>query len=1178
MDPTSTAAEEPSTPVEVTPQLEEKAQSKGDTVEDVETNKPDEATTSTKSPSPTLNEVPSLGETTTNSEPAVEENNGETKPQDPEMKENSDEPPPNEDDKDQATSDNAEGSMEIPVENATDSVEVQDDDESPSGTSPKVDLANDTSTETPVLDEAVIEDAHIPEISLDMPPSNTQAEEDARLQAEEDKRHKAEEEARLQADHEEDRLVEEATVMQQAEEDAHVKADQELARLEAESQTQQMAEEEARIMADQEEDRLVREGEAQKMAEEEARMLAGQLEEEKPPENQPLPTPSASEANSTVEKAEDSSSASPPNGPTGIAPEQAALNEQESPEETTDAPNTASAEEEEESARLHAEDDKRQQAEREARVIADKEENKLIEEDFAMKQVKEDVHAKADQETVHVEAETNAEKMAEEEARMKYNQEEDRLEVQGEAEKPTEEEEHVLADQIENEPTQSNLPTISDSEEPDKSSDSPIAEIPTKQSEEEGSTDPVEASDLMDFQTPAVSTMKDEDDDIKQPQGSLEKLDSFAREVQEEVTNLCSLAFPVDSNEGEIPDADTPKSTVDPANMTVSFMPALADEPDLQTPSGHLERVSFTSAFDPVIETKSSPSGIDLTKTFGDETPEQKSDTPSSKKSRVSFAGAFGGDTPKSKATTPSSQGSGMSFAQAFGDDTPKSAVSTPSSSKSGHSFADAFGDDTPKSKVVATSPSDTSTGSSIKPSPLKIDSENKGDTSLTAFGAAKNRRVSGLMSKYLDKVTKEPLPGDSIKLESVTKSIPISPLPSPVKPSSTKSIQLDKKDMAKIGSIRQKFETSAKKSKSNVFEFGEAFRQKQRFSLLAERERKKEAIVNIHGFDEMIVGDRTKGGGEVDTSNLNKSFAFELAQGEDGIDGKCKVDYQNADYHGMVFVVHKTRGMLLLNHYSSQEDRDEIRIPGGKVLEKEFLKAAKKSGYAGMQLQLAARRAAARSLYEGTGIDIRKAQDRLTPAVLRMPTKADAAATQYLKNENENRLYYFLQVSEEDFVRASQDGTGRLLEPKGEDGTGLLLKLSNGFSDFTFIRDPADATAEFGDHGDSGAMKALSMIMSQSANHDDPAKATTYVRKDENNKLSKEGQLSGADNETDWEGTVIAVEGSDQPENEEQKEARAMLDMTPRTDKEADLTEKPSMDSTTAQQEVVTCCCGFWR
>jgi hypothetical protein len=81
------------------------------------------------------------------------------------------------------------------------------------------------------------------------------------------------------------------------------------------------------------------------------------------------------------------------------------------------------------------------------------------------------------------------------------------------------------------------------------------------------------------------------------------------------------------------------------------------------------------------------------------------------------------------------------------------------------------------------------------------------------------------------------------------------------------------------------------------------------------------------------------------------------------------------------------------------------------------FYLAGKQSGYVKLQLQLAAREAAARQLLDETGLDIRNHLERLTPAVLRANPPVDATGKKYLKNEYENRLYYFLQVTEDDFL-----------------------------------------------------------------------------------------------------------------------------------------------------------------
>ena len=99
-----------------------------------------------------------------------------------------------------------------------------------------------------------------------------------------------------------------------------------------------------------------------------------------------------------------------------------------------------------------------------------------------------------------------------------------------------------------------------------------------------------------------------------------------------------------------------------------------------------------------------------------------------------------------------------------------------------------------------------------------------------------------------------------------------------------------------------------------------------------------------------------------------------------------------------------------------------DYHIPGGAIEEDEFLKAATQSGSAKIQLQLAARAATGSNVSEATGIDLNVT--RLKPAVLEMNPRADAEGKTPLKNEYESkgddecRLYYFLQVSEEDFIQ----------------------------------------------------------------------------------------------------------------------------------------------------------------
>lgn len=418
-----------------------------------------------------------------------------------------------------------------------------------------------------------------------------------------------------------------------------------------------------------------------------------------------------------------------------------------------------------------------------------------------------------------------------------------------------------------------------------------------------------------------------------------------------------------------------------------------------------------------------------------------------------------------------------------------------------------------------------------------------------------------------MENADRESLPGESAKLETSLKSLSFSPKPSPVTP----RVSIELQDLPKIDDIRAKFEGSAKSSQPHVFEFGEAFRQKQRFSLLADREKKKEAQMKLHGYDELMLAKTNGASGEVDTSSIEKTFSFQTSNEDVSLhDGTCKVDYQNETYKGMVFVVHRTRGMLVFNRVDLSENEANnlsgTHIAGGPVSEEEFLAAAKLTGYAKMQLQLAAREAAARQLFETTGIDIRQKLDRLTPAVLQMNPPVDAKGIQYLKNEHENNLYYFLQISDDDFVSEdTSTAEAPLTTPNGEVNSPLKLRLSRGFADFTFIKDPLVAVEELKENGDPSVTAALNMVMNQSVGPTgDPAKATSYEATG-----NFQTVLVPRDEEEVWTVGLTTVQGDVNNSNKAENTIQ-------RTDNEADLRPKASVDS--GQGVVVDCCCGsFW-
>ena len=131
----------------------------------------------------------------------------------------------------------------------------------------------------------------------------------------------------------------------------------------------------------------------------------------------------------------------------------------------------------------------------------------------------------------------------------------------------------------------------------------------------------------------------------------------------------------------------------------------------------------------------------------------------------------------------------------------------------------------------------------------------------------------------------------------------------------------------------------------------------------------------------------------------------------------EVEVDYKNADYRGFLFVVHKQHGLMLLHCTRKKEKGPHFQLPGGHIDEHEFFAAAEESLDGQTQLLLASRAGAARELYEETGLDVRYQLDRVEPATLRDEIEFDKNGTPILKNEFKNRLYFFLPVTDNDFL-----------------------------------------------------------------------------------------------------------------------------------------------------------------
>jgi 8-oxo-dGTP pyrophosphatase MutT (NUDIX family) len=171
----------------------------------------------------------------------------------------------------------------------------------------------------------------------------------------------------------------------------------------------------------------------------------------------------------------------------------------------------------------------------------------------------------------------------------------------------------------------------------------------------------------------------------------------------------------------------------------------------------------------------------------------------------------------------------------------------------------------------------------------------------------------------------------------------------------------------------------------------------------------------------------------------------------------KVLVEYKKADFRSFLFVLHESYGLLLLHCTRKQCKPPHWQLPGGHVDKKEFKDAgmsplilcaflfnfdatkkqlcssllkfgtllfvAKHKGDRNGQLLLASMMAAARELFEETGIDVRSNLTRLEPAALRSHEKFDNKGKQLLPNEYKERLFFFLNVTDDDLLHAGGIG-----------------------------------------------------------------------------------------------------------------------------------------------------------
>jgi 8-oxo-dGTP pyrophosphatase MutT (NUDIX family) len=188
-------------------------------------------------------------------------------------------------------------------------------------------------------------------------------------------------------------------------------------------------------------------------------------------------------------------------------------------------------------------------------------------------------------------------------------------------------------------------------------------------------------------------------------------------------------------------------------------------------------------------------------------------------------------------------------------------------------------------------------------------------------------------------------------------------------------------------------------------------------------------------------------------------------------------VDYKASDYRGFVFCVHEKHGLLLLHCTRKRKKGPHHQLPGGHVDEPEFLAAAKASDDRNTQLLIAAQMGAARELYEETGLDVRDRVYRMTPAALRSGVTTDTNGQPVLACELNFRLYFYLSVTDDDFISAdSVDATVKLAGPMTAVGAHLRLRLSVEHSGFMFEKDPEKSAKLLEQHSGGNGSKALLM------------------------------------------------------------------------------------------------------
>lgn len=125
------------------------------------------------------------------------------------------------------------------------------------------------------------------------------------------------------------------------------------------------------------------------------------------------------------------------------------------------------------------------------------------------------------------------------------------------------------------------------------------------------------------------------------------------------------------------------------------------------------------------------------------------------------------------------------------------------------------------------------------------------------------------------------------------------------------------------------------------------------------------------------------------------------------------------------------------------------------------------------------ARIAAARELFEETGIDIRNSLDRLQPVRVR-----EQESETELYCELDKRIFFFVSLQKDDVTFL--DKSGEIIGPKFQQHDTIIsrpvVKISDEHSDYIFEPDPVESVRKISLHSGGVPSKALLMAMSRNS------------------------------------------------------------------------------------------------